>query len=199
MKKLCTAMIVVALLGWASVSQAVIVGWHCADDGDGAVVCSANWNQSLYDLTVVGNQYSGPGHMLGSFTTDTELDPTVRVRNTIDNDTGFVWTGYLVNITMDKTFTLSDALVYTPGDWTTTVIQPVLTGSSYVGHVVYSAGTPIPTSGPDSYLDFGYKMSFLGTVHYCQEMTPVPEPATIAMLCTTGLGLLVYAWRRRRN
>ena len=43
-------------------------------------------------------------------------------------------------------------------------------------------------------LEFGYKISFLGSVQFCQEMVPVPDPATLSLLSLGGLALL----RRKR-
>lgn len=36
-----------------------------------------------------------------------------------------------------------------------------------------------------------------GGVHSGQVVGPVPEPGTLVLLATAGLGLLAYAWRRR--
>ena len=75
----------------------------------------------------------------GIFPERSDLDPTVTMRNTIDNDTGFSWTGYHVNVFMDNPFTVSAATIYTPATsepgWTgsITVSPAVLVGSQYEG------------------------------------------------------------------
>ena len=179
------AILTVVLVAVASVAHADIIGWDCADDGDGAIDCVASFDYGTYELSIVGDQNWGPGHMLGSFTTDTALDPTVMMYNTIDNDTGFTWTGYQVNVSMDSTFTLSNAMVFTPGDWTTAITQPTWTGSEYRGVVDYSSGTPVADTET---LTFAYNLSFDGATsfQFCQEMVPTPEPTTLALLLIGG-------------
>jgi hypothetical protein len=183
-------------------AQANITSWECANDGDGAIDCNASWDSNTYELTIEGNQFSSPGHMVGSFTTDSELDPNVKVTNSVDNDTTFTWTDYHINLYMNKTFTLSSVQAVDPNDWTYNVVQPLGTPSaiydahgnpwSYVGTVNFYAGTPVPND--DSTLTFSYKMSFLGSIAFEQEMIPTPEPATLTLLALGGLALM----RRRR-
>lgn len=193
------------LLAATAVSRADIIAWGAADDGDGAITCQSSWDAGTTTLSIVGNQYWGPGHVgtdplsdRAFFQTDTPLDPTVTVRNTIDNDTGFSWTAYHVNVYMTKTFTLSAATIYTPSTsepgWSgsVTVSPAVWNGTEYEGQLDFTGGTPIPNGGT---IDFSYKMSFIGSVQYCQEMIPVPEPGTFALLLSGLIGLAVF--RRR--
>jgi hypothetical protein len=155
-------------------------------------------------MTIEGNQYSSPGHMLGDFTTDPNdpNDPTVTMITLVDNDTAFTWDEYYVNIYMDKTFTLANALVLSPSGWSTSVTQP--SGSpgtfydadarewDYKGILHFTAGTPVVNNG--SSLDFSYQMSFLGSIQFEEEMVPLPEPATLSLLALGALALV----RRRR-
>lgn len=194
--RVCFCVLVgIAFLAAASSAPAGITDAWCMDDGDGAIDCVATFDFQSYEMSIVGDQFSSPGHMLGEFTTDTAEDPTVMMWNSIDNDTGFVWTGFQVNLKMDNLFTLSDALVYTPNDWTAALIQPTQVGADWIGSVVYSAGTPV---APTETLEFSYKMSFDGALSYqfCQEMMPVPEPTTLALLLI-GAACGLAAYRRK--
>jgi hypothetical protein len=199
--------IAVALLAWASIGKAEILSAPCADDGDQAIICTATWDLPNLTMNIVGNQYWGPGHIgtlplseRAAFLTD-GLDPTVKMHNTIDNDTGLTWTGYHINVYMDKAFTLSEPLIYKPDTseegWTGVItVSPAVDigGGVWKGQVDYSAGTPIPNGGV---IDFSYKMTFVGTVHYCQEMIPVPEPGAIILVLSGLLGLVVVRVARR--
>ena len=128
------------------------------------------------------------------------MDPTVTLRSAIDNDTGLPWSGYHVNIYMNKLFSVANATVYTPltsePGWSgsVSVSSAVWNGSAYQAQLDFTGGTPIPDGG---ILDFSYQMSFTGSVQYCQEMTPVvvPEPGISAL----GLGGLVGMLVRRRR
>ena len=203
MKRTFSLVVVAAALCWASVGRADIIGWNCDNDEDGAINCAVtDWDENVegtsdYAMMIEGIQYWGPGHMNGVFTTDTELDPTVRVRNIVDNDTDFAWTGYHIDVAMNNPFTLDLAQVYAPTDWTASVTAPVQVGSQWVGQVDYTPGTAVAIG--DS-LDFGYRISFVGlkSYTYCQTMSPVPEPGTMALLLA-GFAIAGLAIARRRR
>ncbi len=188
------ALLIVCTLSvlWMSPSaQATIIDYNCASDGDGAIVMSnLEYDYELGELDCAGQQYRGPAHINGDFGTDTPLDPTVKFINTIENDTDFAWTGYVIDLTMDKTFTLQS--VAAPSGWLATVTQPTMVNGKYVGVIEYSGGAPI-TVGQDG--TFGYKASFAGSVAFSQAMTPLPEPGSLLLLA----GGSVFMFLRRRR
>jgi hypothetical protein len=198
MKTLSATLAIVALAVWGTACQAgLIIAAGAADDSDGAVICTAaGWNQAEQTMSIEGVQHLGPGHIgresldnTAFFTAENELDPTVTLMSSIDNDTTFAWTGYDVNVYMNKTFTVSVPSV-SYGDWTVASYDVAATlqlDGRYKASIHY-AGSALPIGDT---LDFGYKLSFLGSVNYCQEMVPVPEPSMIALALSGLVGLLV--------
>ncbi|NLE36833.1 MAG: PEP-CTERM sorting domain-containing protein [Pirellulaceae bacterium] len=182
-------------LAAASSAPAEITNWYCMDDGDGAISCVADFSYDDYTMTIDGDQFWAPGHMEGWFETNTALDPTVMMWSSVENNTAFAWTGYLVNVKMGNTFVLSDPTIYVINDWTANLVQPVQVGSDWIGSVVFSGGTPI---GWGETFEFSYKMSFDGSTYYqfCQEMMPVPEPGAIALLFAGALCALAVFRRK---
>lgn len=199
------ALILIGLV--CSTASANIVGTpNCGPDTDGVMKCDpAGWatnGDGTYTLTIKGKQYcvegNGPlgvtGHVLGDFTTDTEQDPTVKMYNSIDNDTALTWTDYHINITMSKLFSISNAAVDDAIDWSTVMTQPTPNGDgTYTGHVDYNyyPVVGVNTIAPGGTFDFHYWITFVGSVSYTQEMLPsVPEPMTLSMIALGGLALL---------
>lgn len=185
-------------------NAAVVTNCTAAGDGDGAVVCTygpTDWTvtDEGADMNVYGDQYWGPAHIDGKISVDGE-DPTVHIYNVIDNDSALTWTAYQVNVYLNKTFTMSAVAVTTPG-WSLDSVLPVVTGPvldsdgtswGYKG-TFNLVGTPI---APGGNISFDYKITFVGSVLYSQEMIPAPEPATVGVLLLGGLTVLI---RRRRN
>jgi len=208
-----------AVLAWACAAKATILDWNCNNDGDGAINCAQTgwwWNAGAgeWDLDIRGNQFKTPGHMLMDFTTDSGLDPTIKAANFVTNDTApyFTWTGYQVDLTLytDTALTSSSILsaaVTSPGDWlppaitqptggaiSPTVIDGKTFNYEYTGAIGFEGGTAIGFGGE---LDFNYKLTFAGATNYyaVQGMTPIPEPASIALVLS-GLAALLAMWRK---
>ena len=204
-----TLSIMAGLLASVTLSRADITGNTLAADGDGVITCSTygflNPSPGEFQLSIDGIQHYSPdplwptGHILGDITTDTPTDPSLTLGHEIDNDTGTAWSDYHVQITLDKSFTLSNVTVANSG-WTSIVTAPTQVGSSWIGYIDYYAGTPVPYDiNPllTGTLDFSYKMSFIGSVSFCEALTPsfVPEPGTWALLVGGLAG--VFFMRRR--
>lgn len=191
----------------SSFCNAGIIGVDYADDGDGAFVCAPYSESgeavSEWSIQVDGTQYGEVGHILGNITTDTPVDPTLSIGNSIDNDLDFAWTAYNVNIYMSSPFSIINEYVSTPNDWTVSVIQPTYgphatqhigsAGYDYMGQIQYLSGTPVAIGGT---LDFGYSIVFDGYTNFtfCQEMVAIPEPASLGLIVLISGGL--YFQRR---
>lgn len=199
-----TISLILAMVGgllFSSTAQANITAISLASDGDNAIVCPIyTWNGSASEVTmsISGDQYWQPAHVIGSIQTDSETaDPSLTLSSSINNDTTFAWTAYIVNVYMNTTFTISGAAVSVPGDWSAATTQPIWNGSQYAGQVLFAAGTPVAIGGQ---LDFAYTISFAGATSYSftQEMIPVPEPGICSFLAAGALLLGgVLAGRRR--
>jgi hypothetical protein len=194
--KIRTLTLLIMLLAGASFSYADIVGNTLADDGDGVIVCSTYGFEKTgpidFQLSIDGiHDIWDTGHILGDIITDTELDPRLTLLHEIDNDTDGEWTDYHAEIKMNKSFTLDNVTVGNT-DWTYVITQPTPVGSDWIGTVDYYAGVPVAPGGT---LDFGYRMTFVGTVAFCESLTPTPEPGTLVLLACGVVGLFVA--RRR--
>lgn len=183
MKTTCLALFAsVALLTLPAQSAITDVTYQA--DGDGGVVCPSYQWPGGDSVSVYGDQYCQPGHILFNVSTDTEQDPTLALLNAIDNDTGFAWTGYEVDIWMNKTFSISGPTVLLPPSWSvSSVDQPVL-GTAYqdgvaipnvyIGKLFFSGSSPIAVGGT---LEFAFSISFSGSASFTEQLVPVPEPS----------------------
>jgi hypothetical protein len=166
---------------------------------------SYNADHSQGNVTMDSYQYGGAGLMWGSVTTDSSGDPALMLGGSIDNDTGFAWSGYTIKVFMNKTFNFSGIGVGpTPAGWTFNSTSAALNPTpqyygpgEYVAQINYSGGPFVPAGGE---FDFAYTLNFLGGVNYAVQMTPtlvVPEPGVLGFLALGGLAFGRFLRRSR--
>jgi hypothetical protein len=195
-----------AILALGSTASAGITNHICDDDGDGAIVMNTETltdlgleeGIKLYSLDVVAAQHDVGANMAGDFTV--VGDPKVSILQSVENDTTFAWKDYHLVLGMTQPFTVLSTT--SPDGWVTPTVSAVTTGT--VGHgpsqvtgwkvtVDYiwgGTGTEIAI-GDDGL--FGIKVQFDGSVAFCTEQTPTPEPGTLALI---GMGALALVRRR---
>lgn len=153
-------------------------------------------------VQIIGSQ-SSSGEMGLTILTDTATDPILTINSSIDNDSSFAWTEYIVNVGMNQTFDINSAGVIAPSGWTATITQPVgPVDGVYTGTIDYVGGTPVAISpGPNSTFDYGYQIQFSGSTSYSltESVNPVPEPGTPNVLLAGGLSLGVWMIAKRRH
>jgi len=204
MGKYFSAILCIFLLFAVSTVNASITAWNCAPDGDGAITMNYTTltpESGGYLLDMDGAQHWYPAHLAGNFTTDSPLDPTVRILEGVENDTTFAWSDYHITIGMNNpTFAISSTSgLVMPAGWYAVVTAPVPGnmpnggGPGYVGIIDYFIGTGAPVAMSGS-ADFGFKISFTGSTIFSTEQIPTPEPATIGLL---GLGAMALLRRRK--
>jgi hypothetical protein len=190
---------VAAVLAGVTFSRADITNTTLWAYNDGVMYCSFSGLTQIgsheFQLSAYGDHLTfDTGNIYGDILTDTETDPSLNLLHSIDNDTGTIWTDYHLQITLNKTFSITNVTV--DNSWTFVVTTPTLMGSDWIGYIDYYAGNLIPNGGT---LNFGYTMTFVGSVSFSEDLTPtsvlVPEPGAFALLVCGLMGLLV---RQRR-
>jgi hypothetical protein len=204
MKSKTLTLTVLFSLGFWSVASANLLSLTYTNDNTGALNCNyGTWSfggtTNFADVYVSGDQYWGPGTMLGNITTTSAGDPSLRFHNDIENGSGQDWTAYSVIVFLSQPFTITNVAVFTPGDWSFTYsTNSTWNGSAYEGFVDYTGGTSVSgdPENPGTF-DFAYKLVFDGATSYTlsQELIPVPEPGTGGLL---AMGLLLGGYINRR-
>lgn len=193
-----------------SISSANITNVNYASDGDGVIACTPytlNYNQSEVTLPTVYGDYTNnltggfdPGHIIFNIAADSVDDPTLKISNSIENDSTFAWTQFTVNLYMGVQFTVTNTTI--PASWS--LASPLtqtatFNGTQWEATVLYQGGPAIPNDNIST-IDFGYWVKFTGSPAYTitQEMIPVPEPSTLILLAT-GLLMGGLVIRRRKS
>ena len=178
-------------LGW-SVSHANVTSiptWN----NSGGIYCNASLDTADQTATVTGNQWSSSGAMGLTLITDTTTDPILTINESINNTSSFAWTGYIINVAMNESFSINSAGVIAPSGWTANITAPSgpdINGN-YIGTIDYIGGAPVAVNG---LFDFGYVIQFSGLTQYSltESVTAVPEPG--ALIWVMAGGLLVGGW-----
>lgn len=172
---------------------------------------SVQWSwQSLGEnatLWMSGAQTEVDWQLFGQVRTDSPEDPVLTLNGTVLNNTTSSWLGYQINVLMSIPFTFvapGPSVINPPNnDWLVVATwQPWWNGSSYIGTLWFSAGTPVDIG--DS-LNYTYSIDFSGTLgfQFCTQMipwfTPVPEPSSFVLAGLGGLAMLAMFWRFKRN
>lgn len=156
-------------------------------------------NSTGGDSFTFNNPQASSGMLqLGIATDATPSDPILTINGSVNNQSAFVWTGYILNIGMNQTFQINSASVTSPTGWMANITQPTgpdLSGN-YTGTIDYfvtSGGTPVAIApAQNSTFSFGYQIQFNSTTSFSvtQSAMPVPEPGAMSLLLV-GVSLFI--------
>jgi len=135
--------------------------------------------------------------------TDTPTDPILTINSSIDNESSFTWTAYIVNVAMNQIFSINSAGVIAPSGWTAIITQPSgPVNGIYTGTIDYVGGTPVAIyPGQNSILNYGYQIQFSGATQYTltESVNPVPEPGVFDVSLAGALSLGAWTVVTRRH
>jgi hypothetical protein len=189
MKKRSFILALLLGVGLSSITNAALTNiiW---DGYSGNMTCYPSWVKdglgNYTGVNISGVQGGVAGIGMNLFTSD-PLDPNFSQTIDVQNTSGFAWTGYLVDVSMNNTFSISNALVNIPAGWGVSVTQPgAPVAGIYTGHIVFTGG---PSVLNGDHFNFSYDVGFAGgpNISFNQVLTPVPEPGTLSLLAISGL------------
>src|SRR5262245_14815774 len=132
MKLRSTILACAAALLLPTVTKANVTYMTYRDGGEGTLVCPVYTYYGTDTLDITGQyRQMGAGSVVTTIWTDTPTDPTITTLAAIDNDSGFAWSGYVIDVFLSQNFTLSfpAPAVTSPPGWSASVtIAPYSTG-----------------------------------------------------------------------
>ncbi len=200
-KKTFLLVVSMSFLGWfasnATVTSVGDSGWT------GGIYCYQPVLQSDtsgQSALMNGSQWLSSGSMDINIVASSTTDPILSIGNSINNTSSFAWTEYIVNLSMNQTFSINSANVTVPSGWTANITVP--TGpdgnGNYNGSIDYLGGPAVAVNGT---LNFNYVVQFTGSLTYSltESVTAVPEPGAFSLLMAGGLLLGGWTVAKRRQ
>ncbi len=133
----------------------------------------------------LGEKLGHTGDFLVDFSGETDDDPVMHVLKNVENDGGFTWTDYRMMLPAGGDITFVNGTA-------TSDRMTVAVDSAY--ELLFSQPQVI-LPGETVTFEFDVLIPSTGGFNFTLTQTPLPEPATMALMGLGGLGLLI---RRRR-
>lgn len=117
-------------------------------------------------------------------TGETDADPVMHITQTLENKTGFTWTGYRLELTGTDVYFVVDS-----------ASSDVFTNTAYPDPLtlIFSQPDTVPRNGTVTF-DYDILVESIGEFSFELAQTPIPEPATLMLL---GLGSAVVFLKKK--
>ena len=150
-------------------------------DKDELISGTINWVDSASTLQLL-ETWGAMGSVTSSTIGAADVDPFIHIIKQINNDSGFAWTDYHIQIS-------GQGAAYIPGSATSDRFSTVVENGNNIDFF-----SPLIVPVNDS-VTLGFDIQVAsGTFSFSISQTPTPEPATIGLL---GLGALTILRKKR--